>query len=321
MTKNKRSFTRRNLNKKKPTKLHRQVGGNITDKIKEHMELLTTMINNKTITAPLFQTWKNGIRKIYAERRRKDIIPVELDEWIYKLTTEEIGMETLLFYKNKIKNVIDNLERANIGIETIPNIGVKGNSNYLKAKPDIVEHVKSVGVVMNSNAIDIKPDGKELEALVNKLFDLLYKTKRFSSISTEPFAEPLRKYLTEHTDLTEQYEPLHIFMGYRQNTVPVKQLLDSLSIVLTRPNYIPEAHIRLLQSQLQSSRHFMEMDETLLTFIKRDPMSVTREEFESILYHITPILQVTIKSIHNSIMKNMEPIGTITHGPILNNDE
>ena len=58
---NRKKSTRRNLNRKKPTKIHRQFGGNIVDKIKTHMEALTKLINDKSITAetpgPLFEEW------------------------------------------------------------------------------------------------------------------------------------------------------------------------------------------------------------------------------------------------------------------------
>ena len=284
----KKSTTRRNLNRKKPTKIHRQFGGNIVDEIKTHMELLTELIDDKSLTAeaaaPVFREWVIELGRLYTNiPPRKALSPGEIPSkeellengmkhWIYTLYNDygaNLNMNKLLFYKKKIENIIDNLERLNVGIEIIPNTGVLDNNNHLKAKPNIVEHVNDVRVITKRNAFRMKPDGKELRSLINKLLhDLKYRF--FSSPS------------------------------------------------------IPEDTIRRLQSQLQSSRDFMDMDdETLLTFMKRDPTSVTPKDLQFFLDYIKPILQAKIEAISNAAMMNFEPIprGRITRGPIVNNNK
>jgi hypothetical protein len=228
-----------------------------------------------------------------------------LEHWIHKLVTERVDIRSLTSIKKTIDKIIDDIERENVGMN---------NGN---------EHVKNVGPV-HPKAFRINSDVDELEALITKLFNVVYK--KMKPVSIESYAELLRTYLNNRPDLLEEYEPLRNFIEYTPNTVPAQKLIDALSIVLKREDYVPKEYIETLQSELAVCRDQIDMEGSLDTFLRHDPSTVTRQQLEPILFKINGKLLDKKTSIHTSVMKNLEPLGIvrgpgkITRGSIVNND-
>ena len=295
-------------------KAPKQSGGNLTDKIKDHMALLDAALHDKSITPEFFEKWKKTLLTIFHKGKRtlskhhtvkKNSIDTLLDHWLHKLVTDRLDIRSLTSIKNKIDKIIDDIERKNVGMND-------GN-----------EHVKNVGPV-HPNAFHINSDVDELEALINKLFNVLYK--KMKPVSVESYAELLRAYLSNRSDLLEEYEPLREFIEYVPTEVPAQKLIDALSIVLKRKDYVPKEYIEILQAELAALRDQIVMDGSLNAFVRHDPSTVTRQQLEPILFKINGKLFDKKTSIHMSAMKNLEPLGIvrgpgkITRGSIVNND-